>query len=87
MKRYIKSDTGDRYYFGKEEYEKFGDLVSKKCSGMVISKRVDDGAQPGGLEYEAEQLGMDLWELLRCLEGMCYNGTAVEISDYQYKVN
>ena len=74
-------------YFGQNAYEEFGDLVSEKCSGMIISKRSNESEEPGGLIYEAERLGIDdFFDLLRCLEGMCYNGTAVEISDYQYKV-
>lgn len=74
-------------YYGKTAFEEYGDLVSKNCAGMIISKRADDGEKPGGLIYEAERLGIeDFFDLLKCLEGMCYNGTAVEISDYQYKV-
>ena len=74
-------------YFGQTAFEEYGDLVSKECAGMVISKRADEGEEPGGLVYEAERLGIDdFFDLLKCLEGMCYNGDAVEISDYQYKV-
>ena len=87
MKRMIKTSI-DHYYFGKEEFEEWGDIVSRELSGQVISKSVADEGKPGSLAYEAEKLGMDdLFTLLRCLEGMCYNGTATEISDYQYKVN
>jgi len=74
-------------YFGQTAYEEFGDLVSKECSGMIISKRSSEAEEPGGLIYEADRLGIDdFFDLLRCLEGMCYNGKAIEISDYQYKV-
>lgn len=74
-------------YYGQTAYEEYGDLVSKECSGMIISKRADEGEEPGGLVYEAERLGIeDFFDLLKCLEGMCYNRKAVEISDYQYKV-
>jgi hypothetical protein len=74
-------------YYGQTAYEEYGDLVSQECSGMVISKRRDQGEEPGGLIYEADQLGIeDPFDLLKCLEGMCYNNKAVEISDYQYKV-
>ena len=41
---------------------------------------------PGGLVYEADQLGIGMWDLLEALEGMCYNGDAVEIDDSTYKV-
>lgn len=74
-------------YFGQTAYEEYGDLVAENCAGMIISKRADEGEEPGGLIYEAERLGIeDFFDLLKCLEGMCYNGKAAEISDYQYKV-
>ena len=74
-------------YYGQTAFEEYGDLVSENCAGMIISKRAADGEEPGGLMYEADRLGIeDFFDLLKCLEGMCYNGTAVEISDYQYKV-
>ena len=74
-------------YYGQTAYEEYGDLVSEKCSGMIISKRASEGEEPGGLIYEAKRIGIeDFFDLLKCLEGMCYNGKAVEISDYQYKV-
>ena len=74
-------------YYGQTAYEEYGDLVSEECAGMIISKRASDGEEPGGLIYEAERLGIDdFFDLLKCLEGMCYNRKAVEISDYQYKV-
>ncbi len=92
MKRYIKADSDypkgyfDDYY-GQTAYEEYGDLVSKECAGMIISKRASEGEEPGGLIYEAERLGIDdFFDLLACLEGMCYNHKAIEISDYQYKV-
>ena len=54
---------------------------------MIVSKRVEDEDQPGGLAYESEAIGIDdPFDLLECLEGMCHEGEAVEISDYQYKV-
>lgn len=74
-------------YYGQTAYEEYGDLVSAECSGMIISKSARDGEKPGGLIYEANRLGIDdFFDLLKCLEGMCYNGKAVEISDYQYEV-
>lgn len=76
----------NRYYFGKEAFEKFGDLVKDNLSGKTVSKRIDLADDPGGLIYEADKLGIDKFELLECLEGMCYNGLAREIDDSTYKV-
>lgn len=85
---YANIEPDDDYeYYGKEEYQKYGKLVSDACEGMIISKRKTDANKSGGLIYEARVLGLDSpYDLLRCLEGMCYNGEAAEISDYQYKV-
>lgn len=85
MKRYIKSNRYDDYY-GKSEYEQYGDNVSKVLKGQTISKRIDKAEEPGGLIYEANELGMDMWDLLACLEGMCHNGKATEIDDSTYMV-
>ena len=74
------------YYFGKEEFEKYGDMVREKLSGKTVSKNIDLADSEGGLRYEAEQLGIGTFELLRCLEGMCYNGHAIEIDDSTYRV-
>ena len=95
MKRVIKSNSNENYpkgyfddYYGQTAFEEYGDLVSEKCSGMIISKKSTEAEEPGGLIYEANRLGIeDFFDLLKCLEGMCYNGKAQEISDYQYKVN
>lgn len=38
MKLYVKAFR-DGWYFGKEEAELFGDLITDLCSGWVISKR------------------------------------------------
>ena len=73
-------------YFGKEQAEKFGDLICDNLSGQTISKRKDLAEQPGGLIYEANQLGIDMWDLLEALEGLCYQGKAYEIDDSTYKV-
>ena len=86
MKRMIVASRDDRDYFGQAAYEKYHDLVRDNLSGVVISKRVSDEGKPGSLLTEAENIGIDMWDLLECLEGMCYNGEAQEISDYQYKV-
>lgn len=74
------------YIFGKEKAEKYGDLISKNLSGKTVSKSVERAEEPGGLIYEAEVLGIDMWDLLEALEGMCYMGRASEIDDSTYLV-
>lgn len=74
-------------YFGKEEFEKYGQLVKDQCSGMIISKCRDEANLPNGLIYEANRIGIeDFYDFLKALEGMCYNGWAEEIDDSHYKV-
>ena len=73
-------------YFGKEQADKYGDLIAENLSGKTVSKRKDLAEEPGGLIYEAEMLGIDMWDLLEALEGMCYQGRAREIDDSTYKV-
>lgn len=85
MKRYIKSNRYDDYY-GQTAFETYGDQVSKMLKGQTVSKRVDKAEEPGGLIYEANELGMDIWDLLECLEGMCHNGKATEIDDSTYMI-
>lgn len=74
------------WYFGKEEADQFGDLIVKKLAGKTVSKRRDTAEEPGGLIFEADRLGIDMWDLLRALEGMCNDGRAREIDDSTYKV-
>lgn len=74
------------WYFGREEAEQYGDLISEQLKGQKISKRKDLGEQPGGLVYEADRIGIDMWDLLRALEGMCHQGRAQEIDDSTYLV-
>lgn len=74
------------FYYGKEEAEKYGDLIESLLSGKTVSKRVDLSEYPGGLEYEATQLGIDMFDLLAALEGLCYQGRAREIDDSTYLV-
>ena len=74
------------WYFGKEEAEKFGNLVVSKLVGNIVSKRRDLAEEPGGLIYESNKLGIDMWDLLRALEGLCYQGRAQEIDDSTYLV-
>lgn len=80
------SEFGREWYFGKEQADEFGDLIQEKLSGRTVSKRRDLADAPGGLIYEANQLGIDMWDLLGALEGMCYQRRAVEIDDSTYKV-
>ena len=95
MKKIIKAsykDTppqgpADKWYFGKEAAEKYGDLIADKELGMNISKRKDKAEEPGGLIYEANKLGIDMWDLLEALEGMCRDGRATEIDDSTYRIN
>lgn len=75
------------YYFGKEEAEKCGDLICEKLAGQTVSKRKDRAEEPGGLIYEANKLGLDdFFDLLKALEGLCYQGKAREIDDSTYLV-
>lgn len=74
------------WYYGKDEANQFGDLISEKLSGNTVSKRIDRSQYPGGLEYEATKLGIDLFDLLAALEGMCYEGRAQEINDSEYRI-
>lgn len=72
--------------FGLEKAEKYGNLISTRLSRKTISKRKDKAEEPGGLIYEAYELGIDMWDLLEALEGMCYLGKAREIDDSTYWV-
>ena len=84
MKRVIRESR--KHYFGDEESAKYGDLIAEKLSGKTVSKRSDTAEEPGGLIYEANKLGIDMWDLLRALEGMCYEGRARAIDDSTYIV-
>ena len=84
MKRVIRAAR--TYYFGDEASAKYGDLIAEKLSGKTVSKRKDIAEEPGGLIYEANKLGIDMWDLLGALEGMCYQRRAREIDDSTYKV-
>lgn len=74
------------FTFGEEEEKKYGELVSKELKGMKISKRIDLADKPKGIRHEANKLGIDTWDLLSALEGMCAKGTAKEIDDSTYYV-
>ena len=82
----IYANREDRY-FGEIASKKYGDMICEKLGeGFKISKRRDRGEQPGGLVYEAQQLGIDMWDLLEALEGMCADGRAREIDDSTYEI-
>lgn len=83
---YPEAGMAERWYFGKEQAEAFGDMIEERLAGQTISKRRDLADQPGGLIYEADELGINMWELLEALEGMCMQGRAREIDDSTYKV-
>lgn len=84
MKRLITSAR--KYYFGDEAAAKYGNLIQEKLSGKTVSKRKDTAEEPGGIIYEANKLGIDMWDLLEALEGMCYEGRAREINDSTYQI-
>lgn len=84
MKRVIRAAR--KYYFRGEASAKYGDLIAEKLSGKTVSKRKSTAEEPGGLIYEANKLGIDMWDLLEALEGMCYEGRAREIDDSTYIV-
>jgi len=75
------------FTFGKEEADKYGDKIKTALSGKTVSKHRDTAEDPGGLIYEAKKLGIDMYDLLRALEGMCADGRAREIDDSTYLVS
>ena len=81
------SDRADRWYYGKEEAEAYGDYICENLAGKTVSKRKDKAEYPGGLIYEADKLGIDdFFDLLNALEGLCYQGRAREIDDSTYLI-
>ncbi len=72
--------------FGKDKAKQFGGLICDTLSGKTISKRKDLAEMPGGLIYEANRIGIDMWDLLEALEGMCADGRVSEIDDSTYLV-
>ncbi len=80
----MKKVITDRWYFGKDEFEKYGDYVYNALKGRGISKRVDLADDVCGLRYEAKMLDMDMFDLLSTIEGLCYNGMAYEYDDSTY---
>ena len=88
MKRIVKSSTpfSEGWYFGREEFDEYGQNVYNKLKGRSISKKVSLADEVGGLRYEANILGMDIYDLLGTLEGLCHNNMAEEIDDSTYVV-
>lgn len=90
--KYLKTDdeedldNEDWFIFGLPEAKKYGKQIQKALSGKTVSKRKDKAEEPGGLIYEADKLGLNMWDLLRALEGMCYLRMADEIDDSTYKI-
>ncbi len=76
----------DIFAFGTEKAKEYGDLIVKNLSGQKVSKRKSKAEMPGGLIYEANRIGMNMWDLLEALEGMCADGRAREIDDSTYLV-
>ena len=83
----IKASMG-RYdeYYGQTAAATYGDLIADRLKGKSVSKRRDTANEPGGLIYEADKLGIDMWDLLEALEGMCNEGRAREMDDSTYKI-
>ena len=74
------------FRFGEEKAREYGDKIVNALAGQTVSKRKDKAENVGGLIYEAKRIGMDMWDLLEALEGMCYDGRAREIDDSTYLV-
>lgn len=81
----LREDEDD-WYYGKEEADKYKDLILDNLSGKTISKRRDLANDKGGIAYEAEKLGIGTFGLLRALEGGCYQGWVKEVDDSTYRV-
>lgn len=73
----ITANRNDNY-FGEEAALQYGDMIAETYLNQTISKRKTKAEEPGGLMYEARQLGIDPFDLLEALEGMCADGRAVE---------
>lgn len=73
----ITANRNDNY-FGEEAALQYGDMIAETYLNQTISKRKTKAEEPDGLMYEAHQLGIDPFDLLEALEGMCADGRAVE---------
>ncbi len=74
------------FHFGEEKAKQYGELITSNLKGQTVSKCKDKAEEKGGLIYEAKKLGIDMWDLLEALEGMCYERRASEIDDSTYLV-
>ena len=71
------------WYFGKDEAERFGDLICEKLAGKTVSKRKDLAEEPGGLIYEANRLGIeDFFDLLKALREKYIYHSCASVSVY-----
>lgn len=73
----IEANRRDNY-FGEQAAFQWGDKIADAYLGKTISKRKSKANAPGGLVYEASQLGIGTYDMLEALEGMCADGRAVE---------
>lgn len=73
-------------YYGKEQAEKYSEMIYLKLGGHEITKKISEAEKKGGLRYEADRLGIDMYDLLKALEGMCHRNEACEIEDGTYLV-
>lgn len=74
------------WYFGKEKAEEFGYSVRKSLGGRIVTKNKELAEEKGGLIYEADKLNMSMWDLLETIEGLCYQGKAMELDDTRYYI-
>lgn len=81
-------DNQDKWYFGKEAYENYGQAIEDKFGGVEISKRIADADKPNGLRTVAKEVGAnDEYDIVEALEGMARNGQAEEIEDGVFRIN
>ena len=99
MKLYVKSTFNLADCFGNSERQDIGEDIILLFSGKIISKRMRDNNTPYGLKavadaisnkfcsiYEHIECNVDIYYVLRALEGMCYHNEACEVADGFYYV-
>ena len=79
----------ERYYYGKEEFDKYGFSLYDQLKGKTISKRIVDDREDFGLRKIGLSLNpqLDIYDLLGYLEALCHLGYAREIDDSHYEVD
>lgn len=78
----------DKYYYGKEAYEKYGENILENFGGQRITKRVDLRNSKGGLSTVAKTIGAkDEYDVVEALEGMAKNGKAKEVYDGVFEIS